>query len=94
MKTELIRQRCAASGLLLALVLAACSPESPSSLVAKGQADLANKDPRAAVVSFKAALQVEPGATATRWEASWDDPRAGGPRRLSRCRAGCGDYFA
>ena len=66
MKTELIRRRCAASGLLLALVLAACSPESPSSLVAKGQADLANKDPRAAVVRFKAALQAEPGATATR----------------------------
>lgn len=62
-----------ASKILLALVGAAlisvstgCGPESPASLIAKGQADLANKDGRSAAIRFKAALQAEPDVTATR----------------------------
>lgn len=52
--------------LAVAVAFVGCGPESAQSLVAKGQAELVRKDPRAAVVHFKGALQADPSATATR----------------------------
>ena len=52
--------------LAIAVAVVGCGPESAQSLVAKGQAELIKKDPRAAVVHFKGALQADPSATATR----------------------------
>ena len=50
----------------IAMAFVGCGPESAQSRVAKGQAELARKDPRAAVVHFKGALQADPNAIATR----------------------------
>ena len=55
-----------ALALAFAVAAAGCGPESAQSLLAKGQAELAKKDARSAVVHFKGALQVDPSATATR----------------------------
>lgn len=48
--------------LLLALALTACTAKSPESLVAAGKSLSANNDPGAAVIQFKAALQLDPKA--------------------------------
>ena len=52
--------------LAVASLLVACGAETPRAQVEKGKAELAQKDPRAAVVRFKAALQAEPDAPTTR----------------------------
>lgn len=55
-----------ALALAVAMAFAGCGQESAQSLVDKGQADLAKKDPRSAVVRFKSALQADPNSTTTR----------------------------
>jgi cellulose synthase operon protein C len=49
-----------------AALLTACGGESAEQLVARGQAELAAKDARSAIIRFKAALQANPDAVATR----------------------------
>jgi cellulose synthase operon protein C len=48
-----------ALSVVLALSLAACSRESPQVLIASGKKYLEAKDPRAAIIQFKAALQAD-----------------------------------
>jgi putative PEP-CTERM system TPR-repeat lipoprotein len=43
----------------LVFLLGACGPETPKELVAKGKAELARGEPRAAAIHFKTALQAE-----------------------------------
>lgn len=58
----------AAVGLtILAMALAACSGNTPASLLASGKELLAKKDTRAAVIQFKSALQLEPGSGEARY---------------------------
>ena len=49
-----------------ALTLAACSSETPQSLVASGQRSEAKKDYKAAVLQYKAALQLDPNSAEVR----------------------------
>jgi putative PEP-CTERM system TPR-repeat lipoprotein len=49
------------------LLLAACGRESPTSLIESGNAFLAKKDTRSAVIQFKAALQAEPNSAQARF---------------------------
>ena len=49
------------------LVLAACGGESAASLIESGKAYLAKKDPRAALIQFKSALQKDPQSAEARF---------------------------
>lgn len=49
------------------LLLAACGRESPTSLIESGNAFVAKKDMRSAVIQFKAALQAEPNSAQARF---------------------------
>lgn len=64
---SLIFMRRTAFALLLGpAVLAGCNRDTPEALVASGKELVVNKDPRSAAIQFKAALQIQPEAAATR----------------------------
>jgi len=59
--------RCAALVLACVLALAGCNNDTPKSLIESGKAYLAKKEPRNALIQFKAALQADPQSAEARF---------------------------
>jgi putative PEP-CTERM system TPR-repeat lipoprotein len=66
MNLRFIRQRPSAPALVLVALLAACGAETPQQQVEKGKAELARREPQAALIHFMAALLAQPDDVATR----------------------------
>jgi putative PEP-CTERM system TPR-repeat lipoprotein len=57
----------AAAALACAFVLAGCSRETPETLIASGKAFAAKRDPKAAIIQYKAALQADGSSAEARF---------------------------
>ncbi|KPF45879.1 hypothetical protein D621_17630 [beta proteobacterium AAP51] len=62
-----LRLRTAGTALVLAVLLSGCGKDTPASLIASGNGHLAKGEMRAAVIQYKAALQLEPNSSEARY---------------------------
>ncbi len=80
MQTRPLRSGLAALSVAIALGLVGCGRGStPEALIDAGKASLAKKDPKSAIVSFKAAMQADPKSTEARFQLALALMAAGDP---------------